>query len=109
MNNFIHSLCIVIVSSLVTILLRYLPFLIFNGKKQPPQWLNYLGNYLPAAIMAFLIIYCLKDVNLLQGSHGIPEIACVIIGAILHFWKKNPLLSIGVSTLLYMYLVQNIF
>ncbi len=109
MIRILHSLGIIIVMSAVTILLRYLPFIFFGRNNQPPQWLNYLGKYLPCAIMAFLVVYCLKDVSLFSSSHGIPEFVSVAVAAILHFWKKNPLLSIGISTALYMFLVQKIF
>ena len=72
-----HSFWIVIVAALVTMVTRFLPFLVFSGGKKTPAIITYLGKVLPCAIMGMLVIYCLKDVQFLAGSFGIPEIlAC---------------------------------
>lgn len=71
-----------------------------------PGWISYLGKVLPPAVMSMLLVYCLRSVNLVGGNHGFPELICVIVTVLLHNWKRNTLLSIGVSTLLYMVLVQ---
>ena len=102
-----HDILLVLVVVLVTAATRFLPFLIF--RKHTPPFVEYLGKVLPCAIMGMLVVYCLKDVTVLSGSHGIPEILCCLVAAGLHVWKRNPLLSIGVSTVLYMILVQCIF
>jgi len=56
-----------------------------------------------------LVVYCLKGVNLGASPHGIPEAITIIIIAVLHYWKENTLLSIGVGTVVYMVLVQAAF
>lgn len=104
-----HSLAIIGVMALCTILTRALPFWIFGGKKQLPETVNYLGRVLPPAIMAILVVYCLKNVNVFQGSRGLPEFMAVGLVAVLHLWKKNTLLSIGAGTVFYMVLVQLVF
>ena len=102
-----HDVLLVAVCALVTALTRFLPFLIF-GKRTPPI-VTYLGKVLPCAIMGMLVVYCMKDVNFLSGSFGIPEILCCALTASLHVWKRNSLLSIGVGTVCYMLLVQLVF
>ena len=57
-----HQALLVAVMAIVTILLRFLPFLVFQ-KKTPP-YIAYLGRVLPAAIIGMLVIYCLKDVSI---------------------------------------------
>ena len=74
-----------------------------------PATVQYLGKVLPPAIMAILVVYCLKDINLLEGSRGLPEFLAVALVAVLHLWKKNTLLSIGAGTVFYMILVQAVF
>ena len=69
----------------------------------------YLGRVLPPAIIMMLIIYCLRNVSLTSGSHGIPEFVCVAVAAALHWWKGNNLLSIFTATVLYMFLRQVVF
>lgn len=104
-----HSLAIIAVVALCTLLTRALPFLLLGGKKEIPKTVQYLGRVLPPAIMAILVVYCLKSINLLQGSHGIPELVSVAVVAVLHIWKKNTLLSIGGGTVCYMLLIQLVF
>lgn len=58
---------------------------------------------------ALLVVYCLKDVSLLSGSHGIPEALGMGLTALLHLWRRQMLLSMAGGTLFYMFLVQYIF
>ena len=92
-----------------TMLTRFLPFLLFPAGKATPRYVQYLGKALPGAVFGLLVIYCLKNVSLLSGSHGLPELMAVAVTAVLHLWKRNVLLSIGVGTALYMVLVQVLF
>ncbi len=103
------DLIIVGVVALVTILLRFLPFLIFNGKRKTPAFITYLGKVLPYSIMGMLVVYCLRNVSFFSGSHGLPElISCALI-VVLHVWKRNTLLSIVGGTACYMILIQFVF
>lgn len=104
-----HALLMVAVMAAVTFLLRFLPFVVFPAGKETPRAVVYLSEALPCAIMGMLVIYCLKDVTILQGSHGVPEALGVLMTVVLHKWKHNALLSIGVSTVFYMLLVQMVF
>lgn len=92
-----------------TMLTRFLPFAVFPPGKPTPKYVQYLGKVLPSAVLGLLVIYCFKDVSLLSGSHGIPEFIAVVVVVLLHFWKKNMLLSIAGGTIIYMILVQWIF
>ena len=104
-----QAVAAVIVMALVTYLTRALPFLLFGRGGRPPQTVLYLGRVLPPAIIAMLIVYCLRNIDLFSGSHGLPELLCVAVTAILHVWKGNNLLSIFGGTILYMVLVQAVF
>ncbi len=92
-----------------TALTRFLPFLIFPAGKQTPKYVQYLGRVLPAAVFGLLVIYCLKDVSVFTGSHGIPELISIILVIPLHVWKRQMLLSIAGGTVCYMLLVQFVF
>ena len=104
-----HNVWIIVVASLVTILTRFLPFLIFRGDRKIPDIIVYLGKVLPYAIMGMLVVYCLKDISFLAAPYGIPELLGCLAVALLHIWKRNTLLSIGGGTPLYMLLVQLVF
>ena len=88
---------------------RFLPFLLFPADKPTPKYVQYLGKVLPAAVFGLLVIYCLKDVNIFTGSHGIPELVAIGVVVLLHLWKKQMLLSIAGGTICYMLLVQLVF
>ena len=104
-----HDVLLVAVVALVTIGLRFLPFMIFSGRKTTPPFVAYLGRVLPYAIMGMLVVYCLRNIQLFSAPHGAPEfIACAAV-VLLHLWKRNSLLSIGAGTVFYMILVQVVF
>lgn len=92
-----------------TVLTRFLPFLIFPAGKPTPNYIRYLGAVLPSAVFGLLVVYCLKNVSLLTGSHGLPELISISIVIGLHVWKRQMLLSIAGGTLCYMLLVQLVF
>lgn len=95
--------------SVATALTRFLPFLIFPAGKTTPKYIQYIGKVLPGAVFGLLVVYCLKHVDLLSGSHGIPEAIAIAVTAGLHLWKRQILLSIAGGTVCYMLLVQMIF
>lgn len=92
-----------------TLLTRFLPFLLFPAGKPTPKYVRYLGQVLPAAIFGLLVVYCLKNVSLLAGSHGLPEAIAIAVVVALHRWKGQMLLSIAGGTVCYMLLVQLVF
>lgn len=95
--------------ALGTLLTRFLPFLLFPAGKPTPKYIQYLGKALPPAVFGLLVVYCLKDVRLLAGNHGLPEFLSIAAVAVLHIWKRQMLLSIAGGTLCYMLLVQLVF
>lgn len=94
---------------LATMITRFLPFLVFSSSKPTPKYIRYLGDYLPPAIFGMLVVYCLKNVTLFAGSHGLPELIAILVTVGLHLWKRQMLLSIAAGTVCYMLLVQFIF
>ena len=95
--------------ALATMATRFLPFLIFGGKKPTPRYIQYLGKALPGAIFAMLVVYCLKSVSLRQYSYGLPEFLAIFVTAGLHLWKRQMLLSIAGGTIVYMLLIRFVF
>ncbi len=104
-----HSALLIGICAAVTALLRFIPFIIFGGKRKTHPFVNYLGKVLPFAIMGMLVVFCLKNVSVAEYPHGIPEIIGVAVVALLHIWRRNTLLSIGAGTLIYILLVNFIF
>lgn len=104
-----HTAALILTMAAVTAVLRFLPFFLLGGRRRTPAFISYLGRVLPYAIMGMLVVYCLKDVDFTAAPFGAPELIGCAVVALLHIWKRNSLLSIGVGTLAYMLLVQFVF
>ena len=102
-----NAAILVAAMSVTTILLRFLPFLVF--RKQTPAYVSYLGRVLPPAVIGMLVIYCLKDISFSEYPFGIPELISVACVALAQIWKRNSLISILAGTVLYMVLTQMVF
>ena len=90
----------------MTILLRFLAFIIFGGKKKTPEFIVYLGKVLPCAIMGMLVIYCLKDVSFDAVVNWLPAFVGVGVTAAVQIWKRNSIYSILAGTVVYMALIR---
>ena len=107
--NLTQQLLTIAVVALGTMATRFLPFLIFPAGKETPRFIQYLGKALPGAVFGLLLVYCLKHVSFLAGSHGLPEIIAIAVVVVLHLWKRQMLLSVAGGTICYMLLVQMVF
>lgn len=103
------SFLIIVVVAITTFATRVIPFLVFPKGKEIPKTVQYLGKVLTPAVIGMLVVYCLKSTTVSHAPYGIPELVSVLVVAVLHIWKRNNLLSIGVGTILYMFLIQVVF
>ena len=104
--GFFDSALMVALVAVITFALRAAPFALFGGKKGTPAAITYLGGVLPPAIIAALLVYCLRSTDFTAHPYGLPGLASVIVVALLHIWRKNYLLSILGGTVLYMALIR---
>lgn len=103
-----RSILIIAVCVLCTQLERALPFLVFRGREVPAA-VRYLGRVLPMAVMATLVVYCLRGTTFTSLAGFAPQaVACAVV-ALLHLWRRSALLSILGGTAVYMVLVQTVF
>ena len=105
----LQAVAVIAVMALVTFLTRVLPFLLFGRGGNPPRIILYLGTYLPAAVIAMLVVYCLRNMTFAQPSGWAPALIASAAVAAVHIWKRSNMLSIVGGTLLYMVLVQFVF
>ena len=98
----------IVIMSAVTIALRFLPFILFSGKKTP-KVIAYLGKVLPYAMMGILVVYCLRDISFKSAGGFVPEILASAVVVVSYIIKKNSLISIISGTVSYMLLVQLVF
>lgn len=85
---------------------RALPFLLFPPGRPTPPFVAYLGRYLPGAVFAMLVVYCLKDVDFAGPGHGLRELLGMAATIGLHLWRRQMMLSIAGGTIAYMLLVR---
>ena len=102
-----NSAVLIAAMSVTTILLRFLPFLVFG--KKTPKYVTYLGKVLPPAIIGLLVIYCLKDLRFSVQPYGIPELIAAACVVIVQIRKRSSLISILTGTAVYMLLLQLVF
>ncbi len=101
-----QMLATIAVAAAATILTRALPFIAFPAGRQTPAYIQYLGRVLPGAVFGLLVVYCLREVDVFTGTHGLPEALGVLVAGGTYLWKRNMLLSIALSTVLYMLIVN---
>ena len=99
----------ILLMAAVTFLTRGLPFAACRPGQPIPKTIAYLGQVLPLAMMAMLVVYGLRSTDWLGSNHGLPELLALAVTGVIHGWKRNSPLSIGCGTLFYMVLVQQIF
>lgn len=106
MANSLNAAILIIAMSGVTILLRFLPFMIFKGDKEIPSLIIYLGDILPAAAIGMLVVYCLREINIMVYPFGLFELLASLVVVIVQLYKRNSVISILLGTLTYIVLLN---
>lgn len=106
--TFPQQIAVIVLCILATMGTRFLPFLVFAGKRETPKTVQYLGRALPSAIFGLLVVYCLRNTDVAVNM-ALPEIIALAATVLLHLWKRQMLLSIAGGTAVYMLLVQLVF
>ena len=109
MPDYTHAMIIILVMGAATLATRILPVLLFGRNENVPDFILYLGKVVPYTAMGLLIVYCLKDVSVLDHPHALPEALALAAAAGTYIWKRNSIFSVIISTALYMFLVQKVF
>lgn len=109
MTDYRHAMIVIIVMGLAVLATRVVPVLIFGRGEKVPEFILYLGRVVPYTAMGLLIVYCLRDMPVLEAPHGLPEIIALAVVTASYLWKRNTILSVVVGTALYMFLVQSVF
>lgn len=108
-TDYRHAMIIILVMGLMTLATRIVPVLIFGRGEKVPEYILYLGKVVPYTAMGLLIIYCLKDVQVLEAPHAVPEAISLTVVTLTYLWKRNSIMSVVIGTALYMILIQMVF
>ena len=109
MPEYRHAMIVIAVMGLAVLATRIVPVLIFGRGEKVPEFILYLGRVVPYTAMGLLIVYCLRDMPVLDAPHGLPEIISLAVVTGSYLWKRNTILSVVIGTTLYMFLVQSVF
>ena len=92
----------ILISAACTLGMRALPFLLFREGRPMPEWLARLGRMLPAAVMAVLVVYCLRDGLTHPMENGLAQALGVAVVCVSYRWKHSTFLSILLGTTAFM-------
>lgn len=114
MLNLTQVFIAIFCTALVILMERAFPFILFS-KKNPPAVIRFIEKYIPPMVMAALLFYCIKDINFIALADNVkaidwkgfvPYVVSIAITIGLHLWKRNALISIFGSTIIYMILIR---
>ena len=109
MTEYGHAMLIMAVMGGAVLATRILPVLVFGRSEKIPEFILYLGKVIPYTAMGLLIVYCLRDVSILGGTHGVPELNAMAVVVASYLWKRNTIVSVVLGTAVYMVLLQMVF
>ena len=109
MTDTSHAMTVIAVMGLAVLATRIVPVLIFGRGEKVPEFVLYLGRVVPYTAMGLLIVYCLRDMPVLEAPHGLPELIALAAVTLTYLWKRNTIFSVVIGTALYMFLVQSVF
>ena len=109
MPDYTHALIVMLVMGGCVLLTRILPVIIFGRSERVPEFILYLGKVIPYTAMGLLLVYCLRDVSILGGTHGVPELIAMAVVVASYLWKRNTIVSVVLGTAVYMVLLQMVF
>ena len=86
----VMTVAIVVAATLLT---RFSAFSYFPPGKKAPDFVQYLGKALPAAVMGMLVVYTFKDTIVAFLSLWHSRTYCFISNCGMHLWKRNMFMS----------------
>lgn len=111
--TFLQRVVTIGIAAITNFITRWLPFRIFanekNGKQALSPFIKGLGEFLPAAIMGMLVVYCYRNTNFLSGNHGLPEFIAGFVTVAIHLWRRSMFLSLIIGTAAYIILINWVF
>jgi len=102
----LQQIITILILAVITAGTRAFAFIVFPPGRETPSYIKYLGKMLPLAVFGMLVVYCLKDVQWLSGTHGLPEVLGIAVTILIHLWRRNMLWSIAGGTIFYIIIIQ---
>lgn len=107
MDSTLYILSFIAVATVATFATRVIPFLFLSRHHEHPLLLH-IGRYLPAAVMALLVVvFLIKSASWSAPAFGADALLPCAVVILLHLWRRNALLSIVAGTAVYMAIQQS--
>lgn len=106
MEPILYITLVTITLGAASFFVRALPFYALRRYMHHPSF-EYLGKCMPAAIMMLLVIFSFTDAQFLEAPYGANDLIAGLLVIIIYLVTGNNLLTIAVSTGVYMYLKQS--
>lgn len=107
MDSTTYIIAFIAVATAATFLTRVIPFLFLSRHHEHPLLLH-IGRYLPAAVMALLVVvFLIRSANWTAPAFGADALIPCALVVVLHLWRRNALLSIVAGTAAYMAIQQS--
>ncbi|GGY66875.1 branched-chain amino acid transporter permease [Marinobacter zhanjiangensis] len=107
MDSTLYILSFIAVATVATFATRVIPFLFLSRHHEHPLLLH-IGRYLPAAVMALLVVvFLIKSASWSAPAFGADALLPCAVVILLHLWHRNALLSIVTGTAVYMAIQQS--
>ncbi|MBQ9538107.1 MAG: AzlC family ABC transporter permease [Treponema sp.] len=84
---------------------RLFPFALFS-RKDPPPVVQFVARHIPSMVIAILIVYSLRSMDLLSFPFGIPQLAGIAVTILLNFAPGNYMLTIFGATAVFIVLTR---
>ena len=107
MDSTTYILLFIVAATVATFLTRAIPFLFLARHHEHPLVVH-IGRYLPAAVMALLVVvFLLRSADWTAPAFGADALVPCALVVALHLWRRNALLSIVAGTVAYMAIQQS--
>ncbi len=97
----VQQFIIIAIMAGVTIVLRFIPFVVIGAKKTPAL-IQYLGRVLPSAIVVVLVVYVMLDIR----QNWVSGLISISVCALIYLKRNSSMQALAGSTLLYMLLIR---
>ena len=106
MMSLTEQLLTISIVAVTTFFTRYVPFAVFSDSTKTPPFIQELGEFLPAAIIGMLVIYCYKDITPSTLFENWPFFLASVMTVVVHIKRNNMMLSILVGTACYVLILN---
>lgn len=93
-----YLLCAIVISAAITFMLRALPFIV-KTRLANSVFMENFSRWMPIGAMAILFIYAVSNAPWhASPSAWLPYALALMVTIVVHFWRRNFLLSIVLGT-----------